>query len=191
MRIEKLGVVTLLGLSLFISGCSEEERPQYPKPTDLPSLTPFPTETSSTAPSTPTPSRFPKLDSKPERLKISKLGIDLPVQDGEGLAPIPEGIAWRLKGSAPLGTGSNAFIYAHARLGSFLNLWDAQLGDDIQVSFVDGSLASYRVSLIAPLVVATDLRWMAATTDERITLQTSTGSEPDLPKFIVVALRTK
>lgn len=137
------------------------------------------------------PEKLVKIASTPERLQVPKVGIDLPIRAGDGDAPIAEGVAWHLEGTAPVGQGGNAFFYSHARSGSFATLWDVQLGDFVKVVFANGTVTTYVVSQIVPLALATEVRWLQRTDEERLTLQTSTGSAAELPKFIVIARRVE
>lgn len=52
-------------------------------------------------------------------------------------------------------------------------------GDDLRYVIVE----------VLPRVPPDDVRWLATTSDERLTLQTSTGPDPSDPRFIAVAVR--
>lgn len=162
--------------------------PGEPSFTPPPDFTPPPT-VGVGRPSGPPVTLFETMSGDPVRIEIPRLAIDLPMAEHDGTGAIPEGTAWRLRSSATPGRGSNAVIFSHARPGSFSRLWDARPGDEIAVSFNDGTRARYSVVEVKPLVLATDLRPLLPTEDERLTLQTSTGPEPHLPKFIVIARR--
>lgn len=125
------------------------------------------------------------------RIRIARIGIDLPLEDGEPARDIelqktPDGAAYRLVGSAFPGTAGNTYVYGHARWAQFLNLWYAQLGDVIVISGPGGSV-SYRVSEIHPRVATEDITYLLPTDGERLTLQTSSGPNPTDPRFVVVA----
>jgi len=65
------------------------------------------------------------------RITIQRLGIDLPIAEGDISRDIdeqktPEGFAFHLPGTSIPGLGSNTYLYAHARTGMFLSLWNAQ-----------------------------------------------------------------
>jgi len=127
------------------------------------------------------------------RVAIERLGIDLPLRAGDIERDLvkqatPEGAAFLLPGSAVPGTGDNAYIYAHARKGMFLPLWDARVGDLVVVSRGAAAPLRYVVSEIHPRVPADDLASAQPTGDERLTLQTSTGPRAADPRFVVVAL---
>lgn len=131
------------------------------------------------------------------RIAVPRLGIDLPLEVGDpgrdvprpGFAgATPEQVALVYPGSRGPGDGGNTYIYAHARAGMFLSLWNARLGDIVVVARADGSVVrSYRVALIVPRVDPSDTAWLDAQGSERVTLQTSTGPRPEDPRFIVVA----
>ncbi len=184
----------LCASSILLYACALEEsgRGSFDPPSAFPSAVGSPGVSGSASPKpSASPAIFPKIDARPRRLVIPRLLIDLPIADGDGVSDLGERTAWRLKGTALLGQGSNTFLYSHARAGSFLLLWDALLEDEVQVFFEDGSIAEYRISRIVPIVQATDLRWVIPTRAEQMTLQTSTGTAPELPKFIVIAQRIK
>jgi sortase (surface protein transpeptidase) len=131
------------------------------------------------------------------RVVIPGLGIDLPLAVGDperdvprpGFAgATPEHVALVYPGSRSPGDGGNTYIYAHARAGMFLSLWNARLGETVLVARADGSIArAYRIVLIVPRVDPVDTHWLDPDGDERLTLQTSTGPGPSDPRFIVVA----
>src|SRR3989442_5780355 len=142
------------------------------------------------------PSSTPTVDGM--RIRIPRLGIDLPVQEGDVARDVPnggsqgatpEGAAFHFPGTAVPGTGGNSFIYAHARVGLFLTLWQAMVGDEVQIVTKGGTSLIYKVSEIHSSVPSTDVSWVQPTPDERLTLQTSTGPTPAYPRFIVVANR--
>lgn len=127
------------------------------------------------------------------RLQIPRLSIDLPIAEGDIVRDIdqqrtPEGYAFHLTGTAIPGEGSNSYFYAHARVGMFLTLWNAKLGDEIFISTPDLRLLKYVVSEVNPKVPPTDTSVAQPTATERLTLQTSTGPRPDDPRFVVVAV---
>jgi LPXTG-site transpeptidase (sortase) family protein len=127
------------------------------------------------------------------RIKIPRLSIDLPIAEGEITRDIdqqrtPEGFAFHLPGTAIPGERGNAYIYSHARVGMFLSLWGAQIGDDVLVSTPDGGRLTYVVTDVRPKVASNDVSVAQPTTDERLTLQTSTGPSPGDPRFVVIAL---
>ena len=132
------------------------------------------------------------------RIRVPRLRIDLPIEEGDIARDVPsgttqgatpEGAAFHLPGTAVPGQAGNAYIYAHARTGMFLTLWQAKIGDDVEIVTASGATLRYTVSAVHPTVPSTDVSWIQPTPDERLTLQTSTGPTPAFPRFIVVAAR--
>lgn len=127
------------------------------------------------------------------RIQIPRLRIDLPIKEGDNARDIddqktPEGAAFHLERSAIPGEGSNTYLYAHARTGMFLALWQAKEGDEVVVVTPDGKTLHYVVREVHPRVPPNDTKWVLPSATERLTLQTSTGPNPADPRFVVVAL---
>jgi LPXTG-site transpeptidase (sortase) family protein len=120
-------------------------------------------------------------------IKIDRLGIDLAVIQGDGIdAPI--GKAAHFPSSGWPGGGTNIYIYGHARVGMFIRLWDARIGDTVQLGLVDGTTRRYVVTKIVPTVPWDAVEYLAPTPTEQLTLQTSTSYYPTAPRFVVIAL---
>lgn len=124
---------------------------------------------------------------------MPRLGIDLPIQEGVLQRDVdqqqtPEGYAFHLPGSALPGERGNTYLYAHARRGMFLALWDARAGDAVEIVMPGGGVRAYLVSEVRPRVAPDDVSVARPTADERVTLQTSTGPSPGAPRFVVIAL---
>jgi LPXTG-site transpeptidase (sortase) family protein len=118
---------------------------------------------------------------------IARLGINMRIVEGDGVdAPI--GKAAHFPGTSWPGGGSNIYLYAHARDGMFLNLWNARIGDEIILTLVDGSQRRYLVSQIRPKVQWNDMSVLSATPTEQLTLQTCTAYQPTAPRFLVIAV---
>jgi LPXTG-site transpeptidase (sortase) family protein len=142
------------------------------------------------ASATPAPTNPPISDGY--RIQIPRLAIDLPIAEGDierdvVVQQTPENFAFHLPGTAIPGAGSNCYLYAHARRGMFLALWNARVGDAVFVSTPDGLALKYVVSEIHPRVAPEDTSWIDATPSERLTLQTSTGPNRTDPRFVVIA----
>jgi sortase (surface protein transpeptidase) len=136
-------------------------------------------------PRTPIPTGF--------RIQIQRLGIDLPIAEGDVARDIdqqktPEGFAFHLPGTSIPGLGSNTYLYAHARTGMFLTLWNAQPGDQVVISTPDLHALRYVITEVHPRVAYDDVAWVQATAGERLTLQTSTGPNPTDPRFVAIAV---
>jgi LPXTG-site transpeptidase (sortase) family protein len=127
------------------------------------------------------------------RVKIPRLAIDLPITEGDlerdtVRLETPNDFAFHLPGTALPGDRSNTYIYAHARRGMFLSLWDARVGDEVVLVAPDAREHRYVVREVHPRVEPSDVSWAQPTAGERLTLQTSTGPNPADPRFVVVAL---
>ena len=126
------------------------------------------------------------------RITIPRLGIALFIKEGDIKRDIddqrtPENYAFHLPGTAMPGQGGNTFLYAHARSGMFLSLWNARPGDDVRVAAPDGQLFLYVIRDVLPRVAPTDVSSTRPTSTERLTLQTSTGPNASDPRFVVFA----
>lgn len=127
------------------------------------------------------------------RVKVPRLGIDLPILEGDVVRDTvdqqtPEHAAFHLPRTGIPEGGSNTYIYAHARTGMFLSLWDAKVGDEVLVTTPDGRTLRYVVSEVHPRIPHDETKWVLPTQSERLTLQTSTGPNRDDPRFVVVAV---
>ncbi len=126
------------------------------------------------------------------RVQIPRLSIDLAILEGDidrdtVALQTPENYAFHLPGTAIPGTGANSYLYAHARRGMFLSLWNAQVGDVVWISTPDGRALRYVVSEIHARVPPGDVSLATPSVPDRLTLQTSTGPNPGDPRFVVVA----
>lgn len=121
------------------------------------------------------------------RIVIARLGIDQRIVEGDGLdAPI--GKAAHYPGTAWPGGGSNIYIYGHARVGMFLSLWQARVGDTVVLTLVDGTTRTYVVTKVLPDVPWNDVAYLNPTPTEQLTLQTSTSYYATAPRFVVIAV---
>ena len=157
---------------------------------DLPLVTVAPTASRPDAgPSAaaPSPSPAPEAGIRANRIRIARLGIDLAIIEGDGIdAPI--GKAAHYPGSAWPGGGSNIYIYAHARIGMFINLWQVQIGDTVELKLVDGTTRTYVVTEILPKVPFDAVKYLQPTPTEQLTLQTSTSYYATAPRFVVITV---
>lgn len=182
--------LALLGAILLAQACFPQAGlvgPVTPSPSlaTSPPPTPGVTVTPSADPLAPIPDGY--------HVKIPRLGIDLPIAEGIVERDIeqqqtPEGFAFHLPGTAIPGEKGNTYIYSHARVGMFLSLWNAKVGDEVMVTTPDGRTLRYNVSEVRPHVAPSDVTVAQPTPDERLTLQTSTGPVPQDPRFVVIAL---
>ena len=120
------------------------------------------------------------------RIQLQRLGIDLRIVEGDGIdAPI--GKAAHYPDSGWPDGGTNIYIYAHARTGMFLSLWDARIGDEVVLALVDGSQRTYVVDEVLPNVPWDAVQYLKPTPTEQLTLQTSTSYYATAPRFVVIA----
>ncbi len=121
-----------------------------------------------------------------ERIQVERLGIDLPIVDGDGIdAPLDR--AAHYPGSGWPGGGTNIYVYGHARAGLLQSLWQAQVGDRIVLTLVDGTSRTYEIARIVPEAPWNAISYTDPTPTEQLTVQTSTSEEPTDPRFIVIA----
>lgn len=123
---------------------------------------------------------------------MPRLGIDLPIAEGDLVRDTidqqtPENFAFHFPGTAIPGTFGNSYLYAHARRGMFLALWNARLGDEVTITTPSGAQLKFVVTEVHPRVPPTETSWIQPAGDERLTLQTSTGPNRGDPRFVVVA----
>jgi hypothetical protein len=178
-----------IGLVLIVGA-----RPATPAATPSPVavITASPLANPSGATISPTATPLPAIPSG-YRVKMPRLAIDLPIAEGDlerdtVRLETPNDFAFHLPGTAIPGAGGNSYLYAHARQGMFLTLWNARQGDEVVIVTPDARQLRYVVSEVHPRVDPSDVSWAAMSTTERLTLQTSTGPNPRDPRFVVVAL---
>lgn len=119
-------------------------------------------------------------------LRLDRLGIDVPLVEGDGVT-VPDEAAAHYPGTAWPGQGSNTYLYGHAREGHFLELWGVRTGDLIEMDMADGSRLSYSVTEIHPVVAWDALEYLQPTSGEQLTLQTCLTYADTAPRFIVIA----
>jgi sortase (surface protein transpeptidase) len=187
----------LLALGVVVMAQAVPARP--PAVVQIATVGPSPTAVpSETAPSarpsaaSPSPTALPAIPDG-YHISIPRLAIDLDIREGDVerdtvLQKTPENYAFHLPGTAIPGAGANSYIYAHARVGMFLSLWNVRPGDVVLIGTPDGRSLTYVVSEVHPRVPPNDVSWTEPTPPDRLTLQTSTGPNPGDPRFVVVAL---
>jgi LPXTG-site transpeptidase (sortase) family protein len=120
------------------------------------------------------------------RIRVPSLGIDLPIIEGDGV-DVPLYRAAHYPGSAWPGQGSNIYLYAHARAGMFLNLWDARSGDVVYLDLASGGTRTYVVDQVLGSVPWDDTALLGPTSREQLTLQTCLSYGDTAPRFVVIA----
>jgi sortase (surface protein transpeptidase) len=178
------------GLALIASGAFP--RAGSVAPVALPSPAERATIAPSAAAASPTPA--PTIGPIPDgyRIGIARLGIDLPIAEGDierdvVVQQTPENFAFHFPGTAIPGTLGNSYLYAHARRGMFLALWNARVGDEVTITTPASVVLKFVVTEVHRRVPPEDTSWIQPSPDERLTLQTSTGPSRDDPRFVVVA----
>lgn len=166
-------------------------------PIALPSapVTATPTPSASTdLPTASAVSPVPTIGPIPDgyRVKLPRLGIDLPIAEGDiqrdvVIQKTPEDFAFHFPGTAIPGTFGNSYIYAHARQGMFIRLWYAQVGDEVTITTPAGGELNFVITEVHPRVPPEETSWLQPAGDERLTLQTSTGPNRGDPRFVVIA----
>ena len=161
-------------------------------PSPTASATPGPTASAGSTSVAPTPAATIGPIPDGYRVLVPRLGIDLPIAEGDVERDVvvqktPENFAFHFPGTAIPGTLGNSYLYAHARQGMFLSLWNARVGDQVSITTPAGSALKFVITEVHPRVPPADTSWLQPTTDERLTLQTSTGPNSGDPRFVVVA----
>ncbi len=121
-----------------------------------------------------------------KRIRIPNLSIDLKIVEGDG-QDVPLYKAAHYPASAWPDGGTNIYLYAHARDGMFINLWNARIGDQVMLDLVDGSTKTYQVDKIMPQVAWDDVKLLDPTPTEQLTLQTCVSYGLTAPRFVVIA----
>jgi sortase (surface protein transpeptidase) len=160
-------------------------------PSVQPSATPAPAASDApTVSATPAPTIGPIPDGY--RIQMPRLGIDLPIAEGDLYRDTveqqtPENFAFHFPGTAIPGAVGNSYIYAHARRGMFLTLWNARIGDEVKITTPTGGELKFVVTDVYRSVPPADTSWLQPSDVERLTLQTSTGPNREDPRFVVIA----
>lgn len=121
------------------------------------------------------------------RIVVPRLGIDLPIYEGDGVTA-DLGKAAHYPTTAWPESGTLIYLYSHAVDENFVALWDAEVGDVIELELEDGSTVTYEVSRILPEVAWNDLSVLEPTGRELLRLQTCNSYEETAPRFLVEAV---
>jgi LPXTG-site transpeptidase (sortase) family protein len=191
-----LAGVLLLAVGIALVAGTGLPRPGSVAPLALPSpsASPTPPPTAPGASPTVEPTPVPTIGPIPDgyRIRMPRLGIDLPIAEGDlyrdtVAQQTPENFAFHFPGTAIPGTVGNSYLYAHARRGMFLSLWNASVGDEVRITTPAGLELKFKVTDIPGRVAPEDTSWLNPSSDERLTLQTSTGPNREDPRFVVIA----
>ena len=190
-----LAGVLLLAVGVAVLAGGGLPRAGSVAPVAVPSASATATTVPSASPgSTVSPTPAPTIGPIPDgyRIGVPRLGINLPIAEGDVERDVvvqktPENFAFHFPGTAIPGTVGNSYIYAHARTGMFLTLWNARIGDQVSITTPAGVELKFVVTEVHPRVPPADTSWLQPTGDERLTLQTSTGPNREDPRFVVIA----
>ena len=187
------GVLLLaVGIALVAGGGLPRAGSVAPIALPSPTATPAPSASPGSATVAPTPVATVGPIPDGYRVMVPRLGIDLPIAEGDVERDVvvqktPENFAFHFPGTAIPGTVGNSYLYAHARQGMFLSLWNARVGDQVSITTPAGTALKFVVTEVHPRVPPADTSWLQPTGDERLTLQTSTGPNSGDPRFVVIA----
>jgi sortase (surface protein transpeptidase) len=188
--------------AVAVANGTPEESGASASPSLAPTVTPFPTLAA---------------NAVATQLGIPRVGINVVVRESQSeendLFP-DECCAFILQGSSEPGRGTNSYIFAHAENSLFKPLWNVQIGDKVLVKMSDSHVIEYRITEVHANVSCPDdkadpalnppdpplallyapdppcseaNRWLAPTTEERLTMQTSQGFNRNWGELVVVA----
>lgn len=121
------------------------------------------------------------------RLRIPELGIDLEVVPGDGVnAPLYRAAEYPSPMKLP-GQGGRSMIYAHARTGMFGPLFNAKVGQHVDVTLADGRQLHYTIREYYAHWPVDDLRWFDQVDHEELVLVTCTTYDPNDPRIVAIA----
>jgi hypothetical protein len=181
--------VTILSAGLLTYSVPVQAEPGTPSPdpsiadlaTPSPLITLPPVGTATPVP-TASPTPTPPADRVATRVRVTKLGIDLPVVKGNAGYPYCN-VAMYLAALSQPGFGKATYLYAHAREGMFLPLLrtkaKGQRGQIVEVWTSDDMLFRYKITEVYRHVPYNQgLDRPAVATTEELWLQTSEGPRP-------------
>jgi LPXTG-site transpeptidase (sortase) family protein len=131
---------------------------------------------------------FPSTGSLPAgmRIKVSELGIDLPVVEGDGWT-VPLNVAAHYPGMKLPGDGDRSLVYAHAREGMFGALLNrGATGQHVEFDRPGKGALRY-VIVDYKRVPSGDGQWLKEIGKEQLVLLTCTSYNANDPRIIAVA----
>ena len=183
-----------------------------PSETATPGATESPDATATAAP-TPLPEDVVAVQVQIANLGINvpvRTWSPPPEQSNEAPFP-PDDAVFIFTDATQPGRGSNTFIFGHALEHLFKPLWNARIGDEVLVGMSNEQVLRYRVTEVRPNVpgcpspddephpypplalvrggdgCAESGFWLGGAPEERVTLQTSQGFNPNWGELIVIA----
>ena len=135
----------------------------------------------------PLPGASPEPSGTAWRVKIPELGVNLPIVAGDGrTAPLYKAVEepnMKLPGE-----GGRSLIYAHARDGMFAALFNAHVGQHIEIDRPGAPPLRYTIKTYTRSWPANDASILGPTAHEELVLLTCTTYDPRDPRIVVVAL---
>lgn len=133
-------------------------------------------------------------DSRPTRLVIKALGIDLPVMKGDTKYPYCN-VAQYLTNFVNPGQPGTTYIYGHARTGMFLpfltkskiNNGASLIGLEVRLYTADKKMHLYRINIVKRHVRDYSLAYDLNPGQHRLIMQTSEGPNGSYPKLQIAA----
>lgn len=134
----------------------------------------------------------PPRPAQPRRgtwIQVPAVGIDLPLEPGDGSDRIPYWTALVYPGTAWPGRPGNSFVYAHGIWGMFGGLLLTNRGDHVYLhDYTSGRVQSFVITRIVGRVAYNDLAWLDATSGTPLlTLQTCIGWDFKGDRYVVLA----
>lgn len=122
-------------------------------------------------------------------IQVPAVGIDLPLEPGDGTDRIPDWEALVYPGTAWPGQPGNSYVYAHGLWGMFGGLLLADRGDHVFVrDYTSGRVQDFVITRIVGKVAYNDMSWVEATSaTPQLTLQTCIGWDLRGDRWIVIA----
>ena len=187
------GFLAMLVAGILLAGVGVGALVTAPRlPTQRPAQLPDPAQIIPKEPfqrPAPVPSAIPgptQANTKGIGIKVTDLGIDLPIVEGDGVnAPLYK--AAHYPGTAWPGNGGRSVIYAHAQTGMFGPVFKTKVGMRLQITRQDGPPLNYVVTEYYSDWPITDLRWLKPADFDELVLVTCTTYNLNDPRQIVVA----
>jgi LPXTG-site transpeptidase (sortase) family protein len=187
LRVTIAVLLLVAGVAAITMGASllKGTPPKVAKP---PVTTPIIVDTASSAtvfgPLAPAVTRGPVTEGL--RVVLPELGIDLPIIEGDG-QDVPLYKAAHYPSMAWPGQGNRSMIYAHARLGMFGPLFNAKVGNLVEIQRSNGTVLKYTIREYFPRWPVYDLKYLQPTDHEELVLLTCTSWNAADPRIIAVA----
>ena len=120
------------------------------------------------------------------RVRVPALGIDLKIVEGNGWEP-PLDLAAHYPGMKWPGQGGRSFLYAHARPGMFGPLFQASVGQKVEVVQPGGKVLNYTIRRYYPAWPVNNTSILLPADHEELVLYTCTSWTYNDPKIVAVA----